>query len=79
MGRLKNWKRSIVAACAVVVMPRLPIGTSAQAADIGIGSGTHVNVPVQSMKELGDKDLVKQRLDYSCGAAGLMPCRSKWL
>ncbi len=46
-------------------------GAPGQAANIGIGSGTRVNVPVQSMKDLRDKDLVKQRLDYSCGAAAL--------
>jgi predicted double-glycine peptidase len=46
-------------------------GAPGHAANIGIGSGTRVNVPVKSMKDLRDKDLVKQRLDYSCGAAAL--------
>ena len=46
-------------------------GAPGQAANIGIGPGIRVNVPVQSMKDLRDKDLVKQQLDYSCGAAAL--------
>ncbi len=71
MGRSKIWKRGIVTACAVVAIPLLLFSSSVQAANIGIGSGTRVNVPVKSMKDLRDKDLVKQRLDYSCGAAAL--------
>jgi hypothetical protein len=55
--------------CAVVVL--LLFAPSSQAANISIGSGARVNVPVQSMKDLRDKDLVKQQLDYSCGAAAL--------
>jgi hypothetical protein len=46
-------------------------GAPGQAASIGIGPGFRVNIPVQSMKDLRDKDLVKQQLDYSCGAAAL--------
>ncbi len=57
--------------CAVVASVLLLVAPSALAANIGIGSGARVNIPVQSMKDLRDKDLVKQRLDYSCGAAAL--------
>ncbi len=71
MGHLIIWKRSIVTTCAAVAIPFFLFGSLSQAANIGIGSGTRVNVPVQSMKDLRDKDLVKQRLDYSCGAAAL--------
>ncbi len=55
----------------VVALVLLLLGQSSQAANIGIGSGIRVNVPLKSMKDLRDKDLVKQRLDYSCGAAAL--------
>ncbi len=71
MGRLKFWKRSIVTVCAAASIPLFLFSSSSHAANIGIGSGTRVNVPVQSMKDLRDNDLVKQRLDYSCGAAAL--------
>jgi hypothetical protein len=49
----------------VVVMPLLPSGTPAHAANIGIGSGTRANLHLPSMKELRNKDLVKQRFDTS--------------
>ena len=55
----------------VVALVLLLLGQSSQAANIGIGSGTRIDVPLKSMKDLRDKDLVKQRLDYSCGAAAL--------
>ena len=55
----------------VVALVLLLLGPSSQAANIGIGSGTRIDVPLKSMKDLRDKDLVKQRLDYSCGAAAL--------
>ena len=43
----------------------------ALAANIELGDGVRVNRPVQSMKALRDKGVIKQRLDYSCGAAAL--------
>ena len=67
-----RYRRQLERCSQLVVMPLLLIGTSAQSANIGIGSSTRVNLPLQSMKELRDKDLVKQRFDYSCGAAGMM-------
>ncbi len=51
-------------------MPSLP-GSPAMAADIGIGAGARINVPLMSMKDLRDRNLVRQRFDYSCGAAAL--------
>ncbi len=55
----------------VVALVLLLLGQSSQAANIAIGSGARIDVPLKSMKDLRDKDLVKQRLDYSCGAAAL--------
>ena len=45
------------------------IGVSAQ---IGIGnSGLRIDGPARSIKELRDQNVVKQRFDFSCGAAAL--------
>ncbi len=55
----------------VVALVLLLLGQSSQAANIGIGSGTRIDVPLKSMKDLRDEKLVKQRFDYSCGAAAL--------
>ena len=41
---------------------------AAWAANIDIGSGIRVDTLIRSMKDLRDKDLVRQRLDFSCGA-----------
>ncbi len=71
MGRSKIRERAIAMACVIVAIVLLLFGSSAGAANIGIGSGTRINVPLKSMKELRDQNLVKQRLDYSCGAAAL--------
>ena len=45
------------------------IGLSAQTG-IG-GSGLRIALPLRSMKDLRDENLVKQRFDFSCGAAAL--------
>ena len=47
------------------------IMSPATAANIGLGEGIRIDPPVQSMKSLRDKGIIKQRLDYSCGAAAL--------
>ena len=39
--------------------------------DVAIGSGIRLDPQIQSIKDLRDKNLVKQRFDYSCGAAAL--------
>jgi hypothetical protein len=44
---------------------------AAQTANISIGSGDRVNVSVKSLKAMRDANLVRQRFDYSCGAAAL--------
>ncbi len=71
MGCSKISKRSNVTASVVVALVLLLLGQSSQAANIGIGSGTRIDVPLKSMKDLRDEKLVKQRFDYSCGAAAL--------
>ena len=58
-------------AYVIVAIVLLLFGSSAGAANIGIGSGTRIDVPMKSMKDLRDQNLVQQRLDYSCGAAAL--------
>ncbi len=47
------------------------LGQPAQAASIRIGPGARIDVPLRSLKDLRDENLVKQRFDYSCGAAAL--------
>jgi uncharacterized protein len=44
---------------------------AAPAAQIGIGSGVRVAPPAASMKDRRDENVVKQRFDFSCGAAAL--------
>ena len=67
-GVLISTRRFIIACCA---LGAVAIPPTVWAANIGIGSGIRVNPPVRSMKDLRDKDLVRQRFDYSCGAAAL--------
>ena len=45
-------------------------GTSS-VAQIDIGSGLRVGAPARSMKDLRDRNVVRQRYDFSCGAAAL--------
>ncbi len=62
-------------------MPRLLIATciagilcspaTLAVAQIDIGSGLRVDAPARSMKDLRDQNVVKQRYDFSCGAAAL--------
>ncbi len=59
----------LIAACCMLGVIALP--PAAWAANVGIGSGTRIEVPLKSMKDLRDQRLVKQRFDYSCGAAAL--------
>jgi len=49
----------------------LTVVTPANAVEIDIGNGLRIRKPVQSMKDLRDRDLVRQAFDYSCGAAAL--------
>jgi len=49
----------------------LVLGAAAPSAQIGIVGGMRVPPPVTSLKELRDQNIVKQRWDFSCGAAAL--------
>lgn len=50
----------------------ITLTATALSAQIGIGqSGLRVDRPARSMKDLRDQNLVKQRFDFSCGAAAL--------
>jgi uncharacterized protein len=44
---------------------------AAHAANIDIGSGLRVNSSVASLKDIRDRNVVRQQFDYSCGAAAL--------
>ena len=63
--------RSTAVCCAILALILCAVSPGARGANIGVGSDTRVDVPLRSMKDLRDQDLVKQRLDYSCGAAAL--------
>jgi len=47
------------------------LGPPAHAASIDVGRGTRLHIPLRSMKELRDQNVIKQRYDYSCGSAAL--------
>jgi predicted double-glycine peptidase len=50
----------------------IALGTTGLSAQIGIGSsGLRIDPPARSMKDLRDQGVVKQRFDFSCGAAAL--------
>ena len=57
--------------CLVVAIGLILLGQPTQAASIRIGPGARIDVPLRSLKDLRDENLVKQRFDYSCGAAAL--------
>lgn len=61
-------RRSIIACYMVGV---LALSATVSTAQIGIGSGLRVDEPGRSMKDLRDQNLVRQRFDFSCGAAAL--------
>ena len=56
---------------AFCVLGVVAFSSMAWAANIDIGSGIRVDPPIRSMKDLRDQNLVRQRFDYSCGAAAL--------
>jgi predicted double-glycine peptidase len=58
--------------CRLAVFVVLASSTVSSAfAQIGIGQGLRVDRPARSIKALRDENLIKQRLDFSCGAAAL--------
>ena len=59
-------QRLALAVCASVAFAHI-----AEAANVGVGSGIRVERPLRSMKDLRDANVIKQRFDYSCGAAAL--------
>jgi predicted double-glycine peptidase len=65
MGVIVIGLRHIFFSLAVTVVATIA------AAQVDIGSGLRVNSSVKSLKELRDENLIRQRFDYSCGAAAL--------
>ena len=61
-------RRSIITWCAIGILTSAAMVSEAQ---ISIGSGLRVDQPSNSMKDLRDQNVVKQRFDFSCGAAAL--------
>ena len=61
-------QRLLIAVCALVAAV---VSATSWAATVDVGSGLRVERPLQSMKDLRDRNLIKQRFDYSCGAAAL--------
>jgi len=53
----------------LLTQPQLSLASSVAVG--GAGTGNRVNAPVKSMKALRDANVVRQRYDYSCGAAAL--------
>ncbi len=70
VGAAIHW-RPAAACCAILALGLLAPGPSARAANIDPGTGIRIDIPLKSMKDLRDQRLVKQRFDYSCGAAAL--------
>lgn len=71
-----QWVANIV--CAVFIFTKGPLAFADQASDIVVTEKTlvfthsaRVTVPVKSWKTLRDESIVKQDLDFSCGAASL--------
>lgn len=49
----------------------LALSATVAIAQVDIGSGLRIDLPARSLKALRDQNLVKQRYDFSCGAAAL--------
>ena len=60
--------RLFVTACLTII---LSAPATLAVAQIDIGAGLRVDAPARSMKDLRDRNVVKQRYDFSCGAAAL--------
>lgn len=56
---------------AVTLLSTVVITPTVWAANINLENGLRVDQPVRSMKDLRDRNVVKQRFDFSCGAAAL--------
>ena len=55
----------------IVAFGAAAVSVTAWAANVDVGAGIRVERPLQSMKALRDRNVIKQRFDYSCGAAAL--------
>lgn len=59
-------------ACSCLLVLTQPQPSLASSVAVGgVGTGNRVNASVKSMKALRDANVVRQRYDYSCGAAAL--------
>lgn len=56
----------IIAAFAALVLLATP-----SAAQVSVGSGLRIDARARTIKDLRDQNVVKQRYDFSCGAAAL--------
>src|SRR5262245_11302035 len=74
MRRSAAWSIAMLAAHGMLVactLGWLAFQAPAWAANIDIGSGIRIERPLKSIKDLRDANVIKQRFDYSCGAAAL--------
>jgi len=55
----------------LVVFVLLMLSIPSHAANAEVSPNARIGTPLKSMKDLRDEKLVKQRFDYSCGAAAL--------
>ena len=67
MARIRHL---LVCSCLLALAQPQPALASSVAVG-GVGSGLRINARVKSMKALRDEYVVRQRYDYSCGAAAL--------
>jgi hypothetical protein len=65
MGRSKMTLRIVGSVFALVAFAPTAV------AQITVGSGLRIDQPARSIKDLRDQNVVKQRFDFSCGAAAL--------
>lgn len=64
-------RHALVRACVTGSICMLPLAGTNSYGQVDIGSGLRIALPVSSMKDLRDQNLVRQRFDFSCGAAAL--------
>ena len=65
----RSFARRLILAFCALCFAALP--ATLWAANFDLGSGARVELPLQSMRDLRDQNLVRQQFDYSCGAAAL--------
>jgi len=71
MSVSRSHRFASIFAAANVIFILIIFTAAAQTVNISIGSGDRVNVSMKSLKAMRDANLVRQRFDYSCGAAAL--------